>query len=395
MSKRWILGLALMGALGWSPAQAQEPPVVTAAQAAPPAPTMAPAAPAGAPQVVDIAIVVGGVPLDKEQPPIMVDGRVLIPLRKVFNALGATVKYENKIIDAGRGKQTVQLSPGSNAAKINGKDTLLDVPPLLVGTVTYVPLRFVAQALGDSVNYDPNLKTITVGPSTAAAGKTPGAAGMPQGPGLPADRLETMKRSLKRLAVGNQGAILKVWNQDATDVAYYRGLDDRDTAPYDDEDQEALLNNLGYAQSVATTAQEVMDGFMQLPRREAVAYLGLIHSIPDSSRLDPPDEVDIAIKNFLVQVLKSDKDVVVRRQACLALALGEPDQEVVNAILDFYAGSENLWETFPVQQFFEYQSGKIRRMPGLADTRARVSAVNSLYTPAALRYLDGEDGGEK
>ena len=118
----------------------------------------------------------------------------------------------------------------------------------------------------------------------------------------------------------------------------------------------------------------------------------LINSIEDESRLDPPDEIDIAIKQFLIQVMKSDKDVVVRRQACLALAVGDTlDQEVVNAILDFYAGSENLWETFPVQQFFEFQAEKIRSMPGLAQTRERVAAVNSLYTPAALRYLDGED----
>jgi hypothetical protein len=374
MSKRWILGLMLIGAFCGQPAVAQD------AAAAPSAVQ---------PQVVDLAIVVGGNAIDNEQPPIMVDGRVLIPLRKVFNALGATVKYENKMIDAQRGKQTVQLSPGSNAAKINGQDTLLDVPPLLIDTVTYVPLRFVAQALGDSVAYDPAAKTITVGPATASAA---GPAGMPMGPGLPPDRLEVLKRSLKRLAVGNQGAILKVWNQDSTNVAYYRGLDDRDTAPYDDEDQESLLSSLGYSQTVAATSQEIMDGFMQLPRREAVAYLGLVYSIEDESRLDPPDEVDIAIKQFLIQVMKGDKDVVVRRQACLALAVGDTlDQEVVNAILDFYAGSENLWETFPVQQFFEFQAEKIRSMPGLAQTRERVAAVNSLYTPAALRYLDGED----
>lgn len=370
MSKRWILGFVMLGAFLGQPAVAQT--VET--------------------QTVDVAIVVGGQTLDNQDPPIMVDGRVLIPLRKVFNALGATVKYENKIIDAQRGKQTVQLSPGQNAAKINGQDTTLDVPPLLVGTVTYVPLRFVATALGDAVVYDPALKTITVGPATAGANPTAaGPAGMPAGPGLPADRLGVLKASLKRLVVGNQGAILKIWNEGATDVAYYRGLDDRDTAPYDDEDQEAMLGALGHLQSVAASAQEIMDGFMQLPRREAVAYLGLIHSIEDDSRLEPPDQVDIAIKQFLIQVMKSDKDVVVRRQACLSLALGEPDQEVVIAILDFYAGSENLWETFPVQQFFEYQSEEIREMPIFTQVRERVAAVNSLYTPASLRYLDGED----
>jgi hypothetical protein len=373
--------MVLLGACLSQPVLAQQ---ATSAVAVPTAAPSAPAA-AGQAQPVDVSIVVAGQALDNEQPPIMVGGRVLIPLRKVFNALGATVKYENKTINAQRGQQTVQLSPGMTAARINGKDSTLDVPPLLVGTVTYVPLRFVAQALGDSVTYDPAAKTITVESALASAPES-------AVPAVPPDRLELLKRSLKRLAVGNQGAILKVWNQDSTDVAYYRGLDDRSTAPYDAEDQQSVLSNLGYTISVADTSQEIMDGFMQLPRREAVAYLGLIHSIPRTSPLNPPDEVDKAIEQFLIKVLKEDKDVVVRRQACLALALGDPlDQDILNAILDFYAGSENLWETFPVQQFFQYQAAKIRQLPSFAQVRERVAAVNSLYTPASLRYLDGTE----
>ena len=101
MSKRWILGFAVLGAFLAQSATAQEP--------------------------ADVAIVIDGQTLDKEPPPRMVDGRVLIPLRKVFNALGATVKYENKIIDAQRGNQSISLSPGVNVAKINGQETNLAV----------------------------------------------------------------------------------------------------------------------------------------------------------------------------------------------------------------------------------------------------------------------------
>lgn len=357
MSKRWILGLALLGgAFIAQPAIAQQP--------------------------ADVAIVINGETLDKEPPPRMVDGRVLIPLRKVFNALGATVKYENKVIDAQRGSLSVSLSPGVNQAKINGEETTLDVPPLLIDTVTYVPLRFVAQALGDSVNYDAAAKTITVTPAAPVA----------EEPTVPPERLAILKDSLKRLMVGNQGAILKVWNPEMSEVAYYRGIDDRAVAPYNAEDQEKILQDLGYASTLETTVEEMMDGFMKLPRRETVAFLGLVHSIPDAHPLDPPDEIDIAIKQFLITVLREDKDVAVRRQACLALAVGDPlDQEIVDVILDFYAGSENLWETFPVQQFFEFQAAKIRVMPNLAEIRERVASVNSLYTPAALRYLDGQE----
>ena len=69
---------------------------------------------------------------------------------------------------------------------------------------------------------------------------------------------------------------------------------------------------------------------------------------------------------------------------------GDPlDGRITGAILDFYAGSENLWETFPVQQFFEFQAAKIRNLPNWDEICSRVESVNSLYTPNALRYLKG------
>ncbi len=353
MNKGWILGLILLGA-SMAPVTAQQP--------------------------VDVAVVINGQTLDSENPPRMVDGRILIPLRAVFNALGATVKYENKIIEGRRGDKSVILSPGQPTAKINGKDVELDVPPMLIDKVTYVPLRFVASALGDDVKYDAAAKTIIVSPSEPIAEST-----------VPLDRVDVLKIALKRLVVGNQGAILKVWTPTMDEVAYYRGLDDRATAPYSEIDQDSMLGTLGFKNTVEATAIEVMDAYTKLPKREAVAYLGFLHSIPDQSPLDPPDHVDEAMKKFLISTLKEDKDVVIRRQACLALAVSDKiDQEILDAVMEFYAGSENLWETFPVQMFFQFQAKSIRTMPNLAQVRERVAAVNSLYTPAALRFLDGE-----
>lgn len=376
MSKRWILGAILIATCSGTPVFAQQ----TLSSAAPPTSATASVQP------VELAIIVGGQVLENDAPPVMVDGRVLIPLRKVFNALGASVKYENKVISAARGKQTVELSPGVKSAKINGQEVTLDVPPILVGTVTYVPLRFVAQALGDSVLYEAAKKQITVVPQEAVATSEDPAAL------VPLDKIEVIKLTLKRLAVGNQGAILKLWNKDSSEVAYYRGLDDRDTAPYSDKDREAILAGLDYEDGIVDLSGNLMNGFSKLPRREAVALLGLIHSIPDDSSLNPPRQVDRDIESFLIEVLKTDKDVVVRRQACLALAVSDAlDDGILDAILDFYSGSENLWETFPVQQFFQYKAARIRSLPTFTQVRERVAAVNSLYTDPSLRYLDGAE----
>jgi hypothetical protein len=200
-----------------------------------------------------------------------------------------------------------------------------------------------------------------------------------------------LKGKLKRLVVGNQGAILKIWNVDGPgDPDYYRGLDDRNTAPYSDEDHAALSASLGMDKAeLEQTALTVMDLYPELPKRNVLAFLGLVHSIGEESHLDSQDTIDARVQQFLVTRMIEDKSVIMRRQACLALAVGDDaDPEVVEAVLGFYGGSENLWETFPVQQFFEYHADEISAMPNYAEIRSEVAAVNSLYTANILSYLD-------
>ena len=337
--------------------------------------------PVAAQQAADVAVVVNGQPMVMtEAPPRLVQARVLIPLRKVFNALGAEVTYEKGVISAIRGKQNIVLSPNQKSARIDGQDVELDVPPMLIETVTYVPLRFVAQALGDSVNYDAGTKQISV--SSQAGGTTASAA-------TPAVA-DPYKATLKRLVVGHQGAILKLWSEDMSKVAYYRGLDDRATAPYSEDDRREILEGLGIAGEIDAVCEDLISGYSTLPKLEIVALLGLLHSTPVDSPLSASPETRRQVERFLLDTLKNDSNVVLRRQACLALAVGDPlDGRITGAILDFYSGSENLWETFPVQQFFEFQAAKIRNLPNWAEICTRVESVNSLYTPNALRYLKG------
>ncbi|MBV8532127.1 MAG: copper amine oxidase N-terminal domain-containing protein, partial [Candidatus Eremiobacteraeota bacterium] len=122
--------------------------VIAAALAA--AIVLTPAVPAGA-QAVGVTI--GGRSVALNPAPIEQNGRVFVPLRGVFEQLGATVVYSNGQINATRGATTVSLTIGSTQAVINGKQVYLDVAPFIVGNYTYVPLRFLAQSLGAAVNY--------------------------------------------------------------------------------------------------------------------------------------------------------------------------------------------------------------------------------------------------
>lgn len=87
--------------------------------------------------------------------PINENGHLLVPMRSVFEALGARLRYNpgSRQIVATRGDQTISLAVGTQTALINGYQTDLDVPSRSVAGETMVPLRFVAEALGVAVEY--------------------------------------------------------------------------------------------------------------------------------------------------------------------------------------------------------------------------------------------------
>jgi hypothetical protein len=103
----------------------------------------------------DVSVTLNGAPLNLNPAPQERGGRVFVPLRGVFEQLGASVVYDNGTINAqGRGGRSVSLHIGSTQATVNGQAQALDVAPFIIGASTYVPLRFVSQALGATVNYD-------------------------------------------------------------------------------------------------------------------------------------------------------------------------------------------------------------------------------------------------
>ncbi len=82
--------------------------------------------------------------------------------------MGATVVYDAGTINAtGRG-HTVSLHIGSQQAVVDGQPQTVDVAPFIIGASTYVPLRFVSQALGAFVNYDGTNDVVAI--STPAGG---------------------------------------------------------------------------------------------------------------------------------------------------------------------------------------------------------------------------------
>lgn len=305
---------------------------------------------------------------------VSVSGRTLVPLRSIFEALGARVNYAGGRIEGQKGDRLVQLTLGSAAASVNGVPVTLDVPARLVGTATYVPLRFVAEALGARVRAAGASIFVesTAGPAPAATPLVP-----------PPPSSFQPSRDLKRVRVGNQAGVLKVVAADGKTNLAFRGIDDRNIARYTPQDRASVLAALGIG-SPDVAARQLMDGYSSLPKKECLAVLGALAAGP----LEP----SVAVRRFLAARVAIEKDVALRRQAVLALAVANAtDRESTEDVLRFFETSDNLWETFTVQMFFEYQSSGIRRQAEFARVRSRVAAVKSLYTPYILGYLDSQD----
>lgn len=192
----------------------------------------------------------------------------------------------------------------------------------------------------------------------------------------------TAKVDLKRCMVGNQAGLLKVLSLQRK-VMFTRGIDDRDQARMDEASRTALLTALNIEpDQYANVADLLMRDWNKLPRKEAIAVVSAIAASPDFAGRDK-------VETFLVNVMKSSNDIYARRQAVLGLAvLPTVKPDTVAAVVSRYETCQNLWETFPIQQFFEYHAAQIRCENDFSQVRMRLAAVKSLYTPSVLGYLD-------
>lgn len=101
--------------------------------------------------------------LSFDVPPMIDKGRVLVPMRAIFEALGANIAWNGKTqtVTGTKGNTKIELVIGGAAYK-NGQKIALDVPARIVDSRTMVPLRFVSEALGAKVEWDGTTKTVTI-----------------------------------------------------------------------------------------------------------------------------------------------------------------------------------------------------------------------------------------
>ena len=113
--------------------------------------------PAPAPQPSsDISIYIDNRSLQTDVPPVMLEGRTLVPLRAIFEALGMEVEYiaATQTIIGTKGESRIVLTVDSTRATVDGTAATLDVPARVISGRTMVPVRFIAESTGQNVVWE-------------------------------------------------------------------------------------------------------------------------------------------------------------------------------------------------------------------------------------------------
>ena len=91
-------------------------------------------------------------------------GRTMMPVRFIAEGLKSEVEWnaEDRVVCINKGDNNIQLTIGSNIAIVNNESIKLDTEAIIHENRTYVPLRFVSEALGAEVDWDNKTKTVII-----------------------------------------------------------------------------------------------------------------------------------------------------------------------------------------------------------------------------------------
>jgi len=103
-----------------------------------------------------------------EAAPFIKDGRTMVPLRFIAEAFGANVEWIpetkgiNISLELASAVHTIGLQVGNPTAIVDGEVVTLDVAPVIVNGRTFVPLRFIAESFGATVNWNELYQVVTI-----------------------------------------------------------------------------------------------------------------------------------------------------------------------------------------------------------------------------------------
>jgi len=122
----------------------------------------------------DIKVLLNGEELSFDVPPQSIDGRTMVPMRKIFESMGAVVNWDNDLqtVTAVKDDITVIMQINNPIIRVNNEEIVLDVPPQVVDSRTLVPARAVAESLNADVSWDGETRTVIITDKVTESEKT-------------------------------------------------------------------------------------------------------------------------------------------------------------------------------------------------------------------------------
>ncbi len=112
----------------------------------------------------DIRVKIDGEQITFDVQPQLINDRTMVPLRAIFEALGATVSWDGatQTVTAYNEEYFVKATINNKIMIVNGVSKSMDIAPMLINERTLVPARFVAEAFGCDVEWDAETKTVII-----------------------------------------------------------------------------------------------------------------------------------------------------------------------------------------------------------------------------------------
>lgn len=125
----------------------------------------------------EVRLVVNGAEVNTDVPPVLEDGQTLVPIRALSEGMGYAVVWDESAQTVTiTGDRVIILTVGRREALVDGEARSIDVPPVIRNGRALVPIRFVAEGMGLDVAWDPDSRTVTVSRPAEAAEPEPAEA---------------------------------------------------------------------------------------------------------------------------------------------------------------------------------------------------------------------------
>lgn len=115
-------------------------------------------------EAIPISLLVNGQAIKTDSPPVIQNSRALVPVRAIFERLGAKVTWDgvNNTVMVVYNNNKVTLKINDTRAYINNKGVNLEVKPQIINSRTMIPLRFVAEGIGCMVEWNSTTRTVYI-----------------------------------------------------------------------------------------------------------------------------------------------------------------------------------------------------------------------------------------